>query len=134
MRDSSVKSEGGGEGCSAPLDEPGNSVAAVFNNFLISGMSSGCECFQVVSTTGICSEDEEEEEEACDSSYSQVSGSRGTAGTGQCRVVLEGSCLRIHHPPGCTRGERRNTNSDGSSKVNNLHGRSKLLLCFYQLD
>lgn len=42
VRDSSVKSEGGGEGCSAPLDEPGNSVAAVFNNFLISGMSRGC--------------------------------------------------------------------------------------------
>lgn len=76
MRDSSVKSEGGGEGCSAPLDEPGNSVAAVFNNFLISSMSGGCECFQVVSTTGICSE-EEEEEEACDSSHSQVPGSSG---------------------------------------------------------
>lgn len=47
-----------------------------------------------------------------------------------CRVVLEGFCLQIRHRPGCRTAERRSTNSHGSSKVNNLYGRSKLLYCF----
>lgn len=42
VRHSRVKSEGEGEGCSASLGEPRNSIAAVFNHFLISGMSGGC--------------------------------------------------------------------------------------------